>query len=129
MAVRIDVRRLAAVDMYGSAGARWRRWVILVEFLAGVVGIALIAVLLLRQGGGMGSTVVAAWLLGVAANYVPLALHALSLVRPGALAAELAGVDIGAELRHYTTAQFWVFVPLLLAVLAIRQTRDGHAGA
>jgi hypothetical protein len=129
MAVRIDVRRLAAVDMYGSAGARWRRWVILVEFLAGVVGIALIAVLLLRPGAGMGTTVVAAWLLGVAVNYVPLALHALSLIRPGALTAELAGVDIGAELRHYTTAQFWLFVPLVLAVLAIRQTRDGRAGA
>lgn len=129
MAVRIDVRRLAAVDMYGSAGARWRRSVILVEFLAGVVGIALIAVLLLRQGGGIGTTAVSAWLLGVAANYVPLALHALSLIPPGALAAELAGVDVGAELRHYTTAQFWVFVPLLLAVLAIRQARDGHAGA
>jgi hypothetical protein len=125
MAVRIDVRRLAAVDMHGSAGARWRRWVILAEFVAGVVGIALIAALLLRSGAGVGTTVVAVWLLCVAANYLPLALHALSLIRPGALTAELAGVDVGAELRHYTGAQFWVLVPFVLAVLAIRQIRTG----
>ena len=34
MGLRLDVRRLAAVDMYGSAGAAWRRWLILAEFLA-----------------------------------------------------------------------------------------------
>ncbi|MEH1059344.1 hypothetical protein V6U89_29570 [Micromonospora sp. CPCC 206171] len=33
MARGLDVRRLAAIDMWGSAGARWRRWIILAEFL------------------------------------------------------------------------------------------------
>ncbi|MFE0526920.1 hypothetical protein ACFW0V_04915 [Micromonospora parva] len=41
-------------------------------------------------------------------------------MRPGALDAELAGVDIDRELRRYTVLQLWVFVPLSLVVLAIR---------
>jgi hypothetical protein len=126
MAIRLNLRRLAAVDMYGSAGARWRRWVILVEFLAGVAGIAALAVLLLRTGTGLGTAVLAVWLLGVAANYVPLAAHALSLIRPGALDTEITGVDIAAALRHYTVAQFWIAVPFLFVVLAFRQRRPAR---
>ncbi|HST82949.1 MAG TPA: hypothetical protein VLL08_14545 [Kineosporiaceae bacterium] len=119
--VRLDVRRLAALDMYGSVGATWRRWVILVEFVVGVLGLAAVGVGLLQGDEGMPAKVAAAWMFGVAANYVPLTLHALSLIRPGVLAAELHGVDVIAQLRHYTKTQFWVFVPLFLVVLAIRQ--------
>jgi hypothetical protein len=127
MAIRVNVRRLAAIDMYGSAGAPWRRWVILVEFLAGVAGTAVIAVLLLRTGGGgLVTAVPAAWLFGLAANYVPLAAHAVSLIRPGALDDELAGVDVAATLRHYTVAQFWVLVPFLFVALAGRQRRTAR---
>jgi hypothetical protein len=122
----VNVRRLAAVDMYGSAGAPWRKWVILAEFLTGVAGTVVIAVLLLRAGNGPAATVPAVWLFGLAANYVPLAAHALSLIRPGALDAELAGVDITASLRHYTVAQFWVLVPFLFVVLAARQRRTAR---
>jgi len=39
---------------------------------------------------------------------------AVGFSRPGALAAELAGIDLRAELRHYTRAQAWVFVPFSL---------------
>jgi hypothetical protein len=119
----MDVRRLAAVDMYGSAGAPWRRWVILAEFVLGVAGPLVIAILLLGADLGAPSVAVTVWLIGLSANYVPLAWLALTLSRPGALDAEVAGVDIPAELRHYTAAQFWVFVPFLLAVLAFRQAR------
>jgi hypothetical protein len=86
---RFDVRRLAAVDMYGSAGSRVRRR---------TVGL----------------------------SYVPLAGHAWSLSRPGALDRALAGVDVHRELRYYTVAQLWIVVPLLLLVLTIRQ-RDRAA--
>jgi hypothetical protein len=119
MALRLDVRRLAAVDMYGSAGTRWRRWVILVEFVAGVVGLAFLAVRILGFGGGP-ATLLAVWSLGIAANYIPLALHAISLIRPGALEAEVAAVDLVNELRYYTWAQFAVLVPLMFVVLAVR---------
>lgn len=118
----MDVRRLAAVDMYGSVGAPWRRWVILAEFLLGVVGglaLGLYVILL----GGAGQVVFGAWVLGVALNYAPLAVYALMLVAPGALDRELAGVDVRAQLRHYTTRQFAVLVPLLFVVSDIRRRR------
>ncbi|MFC4016445.1 hypothetical protein ACFOW4_00560 [Micromonospora sp. GCM10011542] len=122
MALGLDVRRLAAIDMWGSAGVRWRRWVILGEFLLGVVGAAALGLVSLASGGGL-QTVAGCWLIGLAANYVPLSAHALSLIRPGALEAEIEGVDVPAELRHYTVAQLWVIVPLLVLVLAIGQWR------
>jgi ABC-type uncharacterized transport system involved in gliding motility auxiliary subunit len=74
----------------------------------------------LSSGPALG-TVVGCWLIGLAANYVPLSVHALTLIRPGALEAEIEGVDVPAELRHYTTVQLWVVVPLLLVVLAVVQ--------
>ncbi|MEE6263604.1 hypothetical protein [Plantactinospora sonchi] len=122
MTLRLDVRRLAAIDMWGSAGVRWRRWVILAEFLLGVFGGGALGLALASSGGGV-RTGLGLWLTGVAVNYVPLSAHALTLVRPGALEAEIREVDVAAELRHYTTAQLWVVVPLLLVVLAVRR---GH---
>ncbi|MDG9674341.1 hypothetical protein [Micromonospora sp. DH14] len=47
-------------------------------------------------------------------------------MRPGALDAELAGVDIDLELRRYTVLQLWVVVPLSLVVLAIRDALAQH---
>jgi hypothetical protein len=121
MVVRLDVRRLAAIDMWGSAGVRWRRWVILAEFLLGVVGCGALGVDLVFRGDLQ--TVLGCWLIGLAANYVPLSVHALTLIQPGALEAEIRGVDVPGELRHYTTAQLWVLVPMLFVVLAVRQRR------
>ncbi|MFG1869092.1 hypothetical protein [Micromonospora arborensis] len=122
MALGLDVRRLAAIDMWGSAGVRWRRWVILAEFLLGVVGVGVLGLLAVSSGDGL-RTVVGWWLIGLAVNYVPLSVHALTLIRPGALEAEIRGVDVPAELRHYTAAQLWVVVPLLVAVVAVVQWR------
>ncbi|MEV0719783.1 hypothetical protein [Asanoa sp. NPDC050611] len=105
----MDIRRLAAVDMHGSAGAGWRRWVILAEFLLGVVGGLALGLFLVLHA----ATVFGAYVIGVALNYLPLSVHALTLIVPGALERELAGVDVPAALRHYTTRQFAVLVPLL----------------
>jgi hypothetical protein len=121
MAIRLDVCRLAAIDMWGSAGAKWRRWAILTEFVVGVFGIGAIGIAALSSGGAV-RTVIGLWFIGVAANYVPLSLYAIAFVRPGALEAEIEGVDVFAELRHYTTAQLWVVVPLVLVVLAAVQS-------
>ncbi len=109
----VDVRRLAAVDMHALKGTETRRRVIIAEFvLAALGGLAIGLYLLLAVGGTVG-TVVGLYTLGVAANYVPLAVHALSLRRPARLREELRGVDLRGELRYYTLAQFWVFVPLV----------------
>ncbi|MBO3742970.1 hypothetical protein [Actinoplanes flavus] len=122
MRPHMDVRRLAAIDMWGSTGAPWRRWVILVEFLLGVVGVALLGILLASSGGAF-RAVVGWWMIGVAANYLPLSAHGLTLIRPGALEKEIQGVDVPADLRHYTGAQLWVMVPLLLLLLGLLQWR------
>ncbi len=51
---------------------------------------------------------------------MPLAAYAIALSLPGALDAELAGVDTGREIRRYSVLQLWIFVPLSLVVLAAR---------
>lgn len=120
---RLNVRRLAAVDMHGSRGATIRRRVILAEFIVGAVALMLAGLWGLVGTGSVGWQVLGSLSIGVGLNYVPLTLHALALSRPGALDAELSGVDLDREGRYYTLAQFWVFVPLSLVVMALRQIR------
>ncbi|MEV4621588.1 hypothetical protein AB0J74_23120 [Asanoa sp. NPDC049573] len=121
----MNVRRLAAVDMYGSVGVAWRRWVILGEFLLGVVGGLALGLYLILRGGGTGPAVFGVWVLGLGLNYLPLAGHALTLVAPGALERELAGVDLPAALRYYSVRQFWVVVPLLFPALELARWLKG----
>ncbi|MEU7780088.1 hypothetical protein [Micromonospora parva] len=116
----MNVRRLAAIDMHGSRGTTRRRRIILAEFLVGVVLMVTWGSWLLASSTGFGSRALGVWLVGAGLNYAPLSLHALALMRPGALDAELAGADIDRELRRYTVLQLWVVVPLSLVVLAIR---------
>ncbi len=118
----IDVRRLAALDMHGTRGTRRRRRVILAEFGLGTVAGAALGASAVTWDAPAG-VVLGVWLLGLAANYLPLTAHVLSLWRPGRLEAELAGADLRAELRHYTRAQFWVLVPFWVAGLALAQAR------
>ncbi|WP_430501662.1 hypothetical protein ACQRWP_08920 [Micromonospora trifolii] len=116
----MNVRRLAAIDMHGSRGTTRRRRIILAEFLVGVVLMVAWGIWLLSSSNDLGSRAFGLWLTGAGLNYAPLSAYALALMRPGALDAELAGVDIDRELRRYTVLQLWVFVPLSLVVLAIR---------
>jgi hypothetical protein len=124
--MRLDLRRLAAVDMYGARGTLLRRRVIVAEFVLGaVVGTAL-GVAVAASASSLGWRVFGLWLAGACLNYVPLALHAISLSRKGRLAAELAGVDVPGELRYYTKAQLWIAVPLLFVVLGVTQLGRPH---
>jgi hypothetical protein len=115
---RLDVRRLAAVDMYGTAGARWRRRVIVAEFIVGALGGIALGLWIALSSPTVGWQLFGAWLIGMGANYLVLALHAVSLSRPGALDTELAGIDVRAELRYYSVAQMWVAIPLTVAVFS-----------
>jgi hypothetical protein len=121
----VNVRQLAAVDMYGSVGVVWRRWVILGEFLLGVVGGLALGLYLILGGGGAGPVVFGVWVLGAGLNYLPLAVHALKLVAPGALERELTGVDLPAALRYYSVRQFWLVVPLLFVGLELARWIKG----
>ncbi len=119
---RLDVRRLAALDMHGARGTRRRRRVILAEFGFGTIGSAALGAWALSWGDAVG-VILGVWLLGLAANYLPLTMHVLSLWRQPALREELEGLDLHAEIRHYTRAQVWVLVPFWVAGLALAQAR------
>ncbi len=118
---RVDVRRLAAVDMHGARGTRIRRVAILIEFVLGALGGTALGALVAAEASALGWRLFGIWLAAACLNYVPLALTALSLSWDGRLEAELAGVDVRRELRRYTLLQFWIAVPLLFAVLAVAQ--------
>ena len=92
------------------------------EFALGTVGSAALGVWALTWGGAV-SVIFGVWLVGLAANYLPLTVHVLALWRQPALDAELAGVDLRAELRTYTRSQVWVLVPFWVAGLALAQAR------
>jgi hypothetical protein len=118
----IDARRLAAADMWGTAGSPRRRRLIRAEFVAGAVGCTLLGAFVVATGSGAWLAI-GVWLLGAGANYVPLALHARSLSRPGALEAELRDADLGRELRRAGVRQLWIAVPFAIAISAARDWR------
>jgi hypothetical protein len=114
----VNVRRLAAIDMYGTQGTMRRRRIILAEFIVGVVVMVGIGAWLAAFSSSLGGRLLGVWMAGSGLNYAPLGAHAIALSRPGALDAELAGVDTGRELRRYSILQIWIFVPLSLVVFA-----------
>jgi hypothetical protein len=118
--VFLDVRRLAAADMWGTAGTLRRRRLIRAEFVVDAVGCTALGVVSLVSGSGW-VDLLGVWLLGAGINYVPLALEAQSLSRPGALEAELHGLDLRHELRRAGVRQIWIAVPLAVAIAALSQ--------
>ncbi|MCC7364201.1 MAG: hypothetical protein IT303_07485 [Dehalococcoidia bacterium] len=125
----VDIRRLAAIDMYGSGGSPVRRWIIVLEFVLGATVGTGIGLLVALSADSLGWQIFGAFIAGACLNYVPLSIHALSLLRGGALSEELAGVDTNAELWKYTRLQFWIAVPLLFVLLAFVQLGRHQPGA
>jgi hypothetical protein len=118
----MEVRRLAALDMWGTSGSLRRRRVIRVEFYAGAAG-CLVLGALVAASASRAWLLVGIWLFGAGVNYVPLALHARSLARPGALEEELRDVDTRRELRRAGAQQLWIAVPFAVAIAAFVQER------
>jgi hypothetical protein len=118
----VNVRRLAALDMWGTAGTRRRRRLIRVEFLAGALGCTGLGLAVLVTGSGW-MTLLGIWLVGAGINYVPLAREAQSLSKPGALEQELDGLDLRRELRSAGVRQFWIAIPLAVACSAFFEWR------
>src|ERR1051326_5751191 len=106
--------------MYGTRGTRRRRRIISSEFSAGAAGAVAFGIWLDGNSADLGSRLLGAWAVGTGLNYVALAAYAIRLSRPGALDAELAGVDTARELRRYSLLQVWAAVPLALAGFAVR---------
>jgi hypothetical protein len=117
-----DVKRLAALDMWGTTGSKRRRQLIRAEFFVGAAGCLGLGMLTLATGSGW-LTLLGIWLVGVGINYVPLAFEAQSLSRPGALEDELRGLELRRELRRAGLHQFWIAVPLAIALFALAGRR------
>lgn len=91
----MNVRRLAAVDIYGARGAKRRRRIIRAEFITAAVVMVAFGVWLAASSAGLAGRALGCWIVGCGLNYALLAAYAIALGRPGALDAELAGADIG----------------------------------
>jgi hypothetical protein len=118
----LDVRRLAALDMWGTAGTLRRRKIIRAEFLLGAIGCTGLGAYVIASGSGW-MLPLEAWLVGAGINYIPLAHEAQSLSQPGALEQELRDADMRHELRRAGVQQLWIAVPLAVAVFALIDRR------
>jgi hypothetical protein len=118
----MSVRRLAAIDMYGTKGRLLRRRLVVMEFVGAVLVCLFLFLLLVLKGHSVALTIIGIWIALIGANYVPLAIHAIDFSWGSRLLEELQSVDIRQELRYYSVAQFWVLVPLLFVLLALRET-------
>lgn len=116
----MNVRRLAAIDMYGATGRARRKRIVLAEFTGALAAAVALGTWIVIGGSGLGTRILGIWLIGAGLNYAPLAAFAVSLSRPGALEAELADVDTGRELRRYSVRQLWILVPLALIVMTVQ---------
>ncbi len=116
----MNVRRLAAIDMYGTRGTARRKRIILAEFTAALAATVALGAWLVIGASGLGTRILGIWLIGAGLNYAPLAAFAISLSRPSALEAELANVDTGRELRRYSVLQLWILVPLSLIAMTVQ---------
>lgn len=115
----INIRKLAAVDM-AWLGAP----VILTEYALGIVLPLLLGLLTLRpvlsgQALAGWQTVLGGWLVGIAANYVPLFTYAVIIAR--ARTAKEEGGPEFARARRYGVQQVMILVPLLVAIIALVQ--------
>jgi hypothetical protein len=117
-----DPRRLAAADMYGTHGSLLRRRIIRAEFIAGVIGCSGLGILTLLWGSGW--LIVGVWLIGVGANYLPLAVEAHRLSRPGALERQMAGHNTRGELRWAGKSQLWIALPFAVCFAVAITARD-----
>ncbi len=108
--------------MYGTKGTLLRSRLIRMEFVAAVPVSFLLSALLILDGNSVAQTIIGIWIALMGANYVPLGIYAIDFARDSHLREELKHVDTRQELRYYSVAQFWVVVPLLFVVLALRES-------
>ncbi len=123
----ISIRKLAALDLVFH-GPRF----VLIEFGGAVVLTVALAVLSLRSAlSGPGRPVIWEIVLGVllasiGANYLPLLVSAVSLIRSGTAREEVA-VELeqaGRSQRQYGTQQFLLVVPFGVLLIAAAQALE-----
>lgn len=120
----ISIRKLVAVDM-ALHGARF----ILAECALGVILPLVLGLLSVRAGtinlARLGwETALGFWLVGAAANYVPLLIYAILITRGRTIQAE-GGPEL-ARVKRYSVQQVIILVPFLVVVVALIQERANH---
>jgi hypothetical protein len=70
----VNVRRLAAIDMYGTSGTSRRRRIILAEFTAGLAAMVALGSWLVAGASSPGTRLLGIWIL------VPLSLVAIAAI-------------------------------------------------
>ena len=120
----IDMRKLVALDMVLHG-----RLFILTEFAVGVLlGLGLGGFFLWTSLSSSPSilqmflVLLGLWSCGIAANYTPLFLYAVSIAKSGTVKAE--GEPELPQVRRYNIQQFIIFVPFLVAIVALAQERS-----
>src|SRR5579862_7528689 len=110
--------------MHGRYGTGRRARIIRAEFTAGGCTCAALGILTLIRGNGWWIAI-GVWLVGVGANYVPLAREARRLSGPSALTEAIQGRDLDQELHHAARAQLWIAVPFALCFAALVTAGSG----
>lgn len=118
----LNVRKLAAIDLE-FLGARF----ILAEFGIGAAGSTALGALTIRAGlyrfHSPWLIIFGAYLIFLGMNYVPLLLHAISMVRDGSgheeIAEDLANKQ--AAMRKYRRQSLFLLLPLIVPIVAIVQ--------
>jgi hypothetical protein len=125
----VEMRKLVAVDM-----ALHGRQFILAEFAVGVllgIGLGLFFLRTFLSWLSLSSSplipqvlvaLLGLWAFGTAVNYIPLFLYAVSIAKSGTFKAE--GEPELPRKRRYNVQQFIIFVPFLVAIVAIAQERS-----
>ena len=123
MPTLIELRKLAAVDMVWL-GKR----IVIAEYALGVILPLTLGVFSVgrsvSQHSGLFSwqTAMGIWLIGIAANYVPLLLYARSLARGGTVEEE--GRPELPRARRYGVQQIMILIPLFVVGVALVQERS-----
>lgn len=120
----IDVRKLAAIDLY-ILGPK----IILAEFGLGVPIMLVLGILSLRLGlfrtHATWQIALGAYLLLLSINYVPMLWCVVDIVRSGTAASELKDElhDKSGAMRKYRRQSVWLLVPLAVPVVWLMQRR------
>jgi len=123
----LNVRKLAALDLHVLGP-----FVIVTEFALGVAGPLALGALTLRSscrhGWPLGLTLFGGYLLSLGVNYLPLLLHAVSLVRSRSASHEIADElsDRRLTFRKYRRQSLYLLVPFVEPVLAVLQQRQNR---
>jgi len=118
MIVPMNVRKLAALDIVFHGPK-----LVIAEFAVGVCLPLGLAVLAFLRGRAAWQSILGAYMLFLAFNYLPLLIHAILIARKGS-----ARKDVEAELANgkhalvrYQRQSFLLVIPLAVPLLAIAQ--------